>query len=225
MSRKKKKANHKNQYKVATARPPEKYHRNLSLPVREDIHKLRALGWSYNNIAHELGISYGTVEYHLTKAKTAPDVIKAARAKAYEQMAGEITEKARGALDKITPDSLTHDRVVQYGPDGEIKSVQHSGPTGQQIAITAGILLDHANKLQDRADFINDGGAQGALNPGDLKALLDSVGGSIKKLQVLNIDIDGLRGMEAQFDTLSQQIEAEYEIVEDEESDELESGG
>lgn len=205
----------KKNYRVASKRKESKHHHNLSIPVKEDIHKLRALGFTYNSIASKLGISYATVEYWLKKAKNDPDIIKAARAKAYEEMAGEVTEKAREALQHITPDSLTHDRVVHYDEHGNVKSVAHSGPTGQQIALTYGILQDKAAQLLDRADTIRDGGARGALNPADLKALLESAGGSIKRLQMLNVDIDGLSAVEAQFSELSGQIDAEYEVVED----------
>jgi len=212
--------NNNNKYKRKTKRLPKKHRHNLSLSKREEIIKLRALGTTYNEIAAKVGCSYQTVEYQLRRAKHEDDVIKRARAKAYEEMAGQITEKAQQALDKITPDSLTHDRVERRDAEGNLVSVQHSGPTGQQIAVTAGILLDQASKLQDRADRLNDRDIGGDLNPANLRQLVESVGGSIKRLQFLNVDIEGLSSLQDRVAELGDRLEADYEVMDEGEGSE-----
>jgi hypothetical protein len=133
-------------------RPEHKRHRRIPLETKELCIQLKHMGYKYNDIALRTHLGYSTIENICTEwAMSNPESVKAARAKALEELAGRLTEKAVLAIESITPDSLTHDRIVHKDKDGNITGVSHSGPTGQQIAITAGVLLDKVTALEGKA--------------------------------------------------------------------------
>jgi hypothetical protein len=171
-------------------RPKTKRNRRIPTHQKELVVQLREMGHTYNEIANKAKLGYGTVENICTKwAPANPDNVKKARAEAMEQLAAVANEKAKMALDHITPDSLTHDRIVHTDDEGNITGVSHSGPTAMQIATASGILIDKSQKLQDRAAIMR-GETPASLGPGTLTALLESIKGKVTRLSQYNADID-----------------------------------
>lgn len=171
-------------------RPKNKRHRRIPIETKELVLQYRSLGVTINDIAKKTLLSYPTVEYILRRYHSeSPESAKIARAKALDVLAAKVNEKALMALDHITEDSVTHDRVVTYNEDGTIKSISHSGPTGQQIALTAGILLDKAAQMDQRAAVLR-GEAPLELGPDGFEALKSSILGRISKLTEISGDIN-----------------------------------
>jgi len=171
-------------------RPKSKMHRRIPLETKELCIQLKHMGYKYNEIAQKTLLGYSTIEHICNEwALSNPESVKVARAKALEELAGRLTEKAVLALDSITPDSLTHDRIVHKDKDGNITGVSHSGPTGQQIAITAGVLLDKVTALETKAAALR-GETPLALSPDSFGALLESIKGRVTKLTAINANAD-----------------------------------
>jgi hypothetical protein len=148
------------------------------------------MGMTYNEICDKTTLGYGTVEYICTKwAPANPEPVKIARAKALEALAERVNEKAMLAISHITPDSLTHDRIEHYDKEGKLVGVSHSGPTGQQIALTAGILIDKVKVLEDKAAVLR-GETPNDLGPDSFAALLESINGRVHKLTQINANLD-----------------------------------
>lgn len=193
-------------------RRANKKRKPIPIATREEVVMYREMGLKLREICDRTNLGYGTVEYILKKARDDDDLIKRARAQALEKASSVALEKAMAALEHITPDSLTHDRVVRTDDDGNITSVQHSGPTGQQIAVTAGVLLDQAAKQQDRAAMLRGKGPE-QLSPDNVKQLIASIGGRIKRLQLLDIDIDA-ESLQARVAQVSSELGMDNESVE-----------
>ena len=205
-------------------RPKTQQKRPILNSVKETAVQLRAMGHTYNEIADKTNISYQSVENILKKwAPNNPERVKKARAKALEELAGELTAKAREALDHITPDSMTHDRVVRRNEAGEIIAVQHSGPNGLQLTTQAGILIDKAMSVQDKAAQLR-GENTGTLGPSDFAQLIETINGRINRLTDLKVDFDAGK-LQAQVieladrAQLNESIPADFEVLEDGESD------
>ncbi len=195
-------------------RPKHKFHRRIPLETKELCIQYKHMGLTYNQIADKTLLGYSTVENICSVwANNNPDNVKQARARALEELAGKLTEKAVLAIENITPDSLTHDRIVHYDEDGNITSVAHSGPTGQQIAITAGVLLDKVTALEAKASALR-GETPLALSPDSFADLLQSVQGRITKLTAINANVD-LSQIQARIVELSPDT---HLVVEDEHS-------
>lgn len=171
-------------------RPKQKFHRRIPIATKELCVQYKHMGLTYNQIADKTLLGYSTVENICSVwANNNPDSVKQARAKALEELAGKLTEKAVLAIDNITPDSLTHDRIVHYDKEGNVTGVSHSGPTGQQIAITAGVLLDKVTALEAKASALR-GETPLALSPDSFAELLKTVQGRITKLTSINANVD-----------------------------------
>lgn len=171
-------------------RPDSKKHRRIPLETKELCIQLKHMGYKYNDIALRTHLGYSTIEHICNEwANSNPESVKLARAKALEELAGRLTEKAVMAIDSITPDSLTHDRIVHKDKEGNVTGVSHSGPTGQQIAITAGVLLDKVTALEGKAAVLR-GEQPLALSPDSFGALLESIKGRITKLTSINANAD-----------------------------------
>lgn len=171
-------------------RPKNKARHKIKPETKELIIQLKAMGLTYNQIVEKTTIGYATCEYIVTKwAPNNPEVVKIARAKALEELASKVNEKAILALEHITPDSLTHDRIVHKDAEGNVTGVSHSGPTGQQIAITAGVLLDKSAALEQKAAQLR-GIDQTTLGPSNVTSLLESIKGRVKRLTEINANLD-----------------------------------
>jgi len=131
-------------------------------------------------------------------------------------LASKVNEKALMALDHITEDSVTHDRIVHKDKDGNITGVSHSGPTGQQIALTAGILMDKAAQMDQRAAALR-GEAPLELGPDGFEALKRSVLGRISKLTEITGDVNmgtfTARIMELEHNEEENVVDADYEEI------------
>jgi hypothetical protein len=186
--------------------------------TRETAVMYREMGLTLREIADKTLLGYSTVEKILRDAKDDPELVKKARARMLDELAAEAMQKAKAALNNITPDSLTHDRVERRNADGELIAVQHSGPTGQQIATTFGILADQSGKIQHRADELR-GTAVDTLSPDTVRQLIESIGGRIKRIKLMDIDVD-TDALQARVTELGASLgyeeeEADYEVVED----------
>ena len=205
-------------------RPKGKRHKRIPIHQKELVIQLKSMGLTYNEVANRAKLGYATCEWICTKwAKDNPDSVKTARAQAMEALAGKLNEKALLALDHITPDSLTHDRIVRRDEDGNVTAVIHSGPTALQSATAAGILLDKSEKAMDKAAIMR-GETPDTLGPGSLHALLDSIKGRMTRLTQVNADID-TGAIQAHIIELEDRVSAEdnytqVEIIE-EDSDEV----
>ena len=190
--------------KHRSRRPAKDHHRKIHPSIKETCLQLRAMGHTYNEIAKKTTLGFGTVEYICTKwADAQPEVVKRARARAMEELAARVNEKAVMALNQITPDSLTHDRIEHFDDSGKLVGVSHSGPTGQQIAVAAGILLDKAKVLEDKAAILR-GESPTALSPDSFGALLNSINGRVSRLTQLNanIDLSGITARIVEFENM-----------------------
>ena len=171
-------------------RPKGQRHKRILNSVKEEIVQLKAMGMKINDIVDKTNIGYSTVQHICTVwAPNNPDRVKKARAKAFEELAERVTEKAIQALDHITPDSMTHDRVVTKNKDGVVTSVAHSGPNAPQLAVTAGVLIDKGLLLTDKAAVLR-GETPDTLDPSNFEALLESIKGRVTRLTEVRADID-----------------------------------
>lgn len=201
-------------------RPKTRHRKKLTIAEKEKVLQLRYEGYTYNEIALRTNFGYSTIETICTKwPDTNPENVKAARARAAEALALKMTEKAILALDHITPDSLTHDRIEHYDANGKLTGVSHSGPTGLQNSTTAGILVDKAHAMQDRAAQLR-GEAPKSLGPSDFAGLLDSIRGRVSRLTHLNANLD-TGAIEARIVEIENNnaIPADYEVVRDDGED------
>lgn len=200
-------------------RPKTKHHRRIPPETKELIIQMRAMGMTYNQIADKTCIGYASIENTCTKwAQSNPEPVKAARARALEALAERVNEKAVLALEHITPDSLTHDRVEHYDAEGKLVGVSHSGPTGQQIALTAGILLDKATGLEQKAIAMR-GGTPLEYTPDSFAKLLDSISSRVTRLTQINTtaDLSGIQARIVEFKNAvpDHSIPEDYVVVED----------
>jgi len=164
------------------------------------------MGFNQREIAEQVGCSYSCVRYTLKNwAPANTEAVRAARADVLEEFAGKLLGKASEALDHITPESMTHDRIEVRDESGALTEVKHSGPTGFQNSNIVGHLAAQALKLRETAsDLRGEKKESGPTNIGDVGDLLESIG---KRAKSLNIDI--------QLDDLREEVEAEYTDVTD----------
>lgn len=174
----------------------------------------RHMGLTLKVICNKTQLAYNTVRDIIKKADNDPEMLQRARARALEEAAMQVNEVAMGVLQHITPDSLTHDRIVIKDENGKVIEVKHSGPTGQSNAITFGVLTDKAHKMQERAEELR-GGGHVKLSPDTLSALLDGLSTRIGNIETLNVNID-LGGLKDRVSTLQSNIvEADYTEVDE----------
>lgn len=201
-------------------RPKAHHHKRIPNRIKEEVLQLRAMGHTRNEVAVKTLLGYSSIEYIEAQAKNDPEMMRKARAGALIALAGRVNEKALLALEKVTEDSLTHDRVEVRDKEGKLVAVNHSGPNGAQIATAVGILVDKSEKLQDRADQLL-AGTEGALTPEKIGELLDSVKGRISRLS-LHTDMGGVQQKLELItknydpgDDEAEEIDADYEILDD----------
>ena len=172
--------------------------------------QLRDIGLPQNEIAHEIGCSRQTVIYTLKNCAPANvESVKKARADVLAEYAGKLMAKATEALDHITPESMTHDRIEVFDEKGELIEVKHSGPTGFQNSNIAGQLINQALKMQDKElELRGERVESGPSGIEDVSKLLESIG---KRATSLNIDIkmdelrEEVKAVEAEFEDVSEQ--------------------
>lgn len=205
-------------YRNKSRRPPGKRHKKIPNWDKEKVIMLRYAGHTLNDIAKKTNFSYQTVEHILRNQDKDPDMVVRARAAAIRLAAGSILEKSMVALEQITPESLTHDRIEVRDEEGNLKAVNHSGPNGAQIATAYGILRDKADKLLNDADELEARDNRQQLAPGQMKDMLTQLSDRIGRLQAVSADID-LSKLTAKINMLGtsihEEVDAEYEIVED----------
>jgi hypothetical protein len=137
-----------------------------------------------------------------------------------EALAERVSEKALLAIESMTPDSMTHDRIETKDAQGNVVAVQHSGPTGPQLAVMAGILVDKQIILTDKASQLRGEGPE-LLNPTDFAALMASIAERVTRLSEVKADID-TGAITARIIELKEQIqddqsiEADFEVLEEE---------
>ena len=201
-------------------RPKRKQHTKIPLKTRMDVVQLKAMGLTYNEVAAKTKISYQSVENIVTKwAPQNPDKVKIATAKALEELAGTVTGKAKQALEHITEDSMTHDRIVHTNAQGTVTGVSHSGPNALQLATTAGILIDKAGGLRDKASQLR-GENTGTLGPSDFAQLISSIQGRMSRLTEVKADLNtgDLQARITEFETMldnGEEVPAEYEVLDE----------
>ena len=205
-------------------RPKDKHRKKIPNSTKESVLQLRHMGHTYNQIASKTNLCYQSVEHIITKwAPGNPDRVKKARAKAMEELATRVTDKAIEALDNITKDSMTHDRVEQRDKSGKLIGVQHSGPNAVQLATMYAIMQDKAMGLLDKAAQLRGEGPD-TLSPDDFATLLASIESRVTRLSEVKADIDTgqivARVAELKEVVGDQElIPADYEVLEDEGSD------
>ena len=203
-------------------RPKGKKNKRILNSVKENVIQLRAMGTKYNDIADKTNLGYSTVEHICTKwAESNPDRVKLARARAMEELAGRLQEKALEALDNITVDSMTHDRVEQFNAAGQLIGVQHSGPNAPQLATASAILVDKSILANEQAAKLR-GEQSDSLGPTDFVNLIESIANRITRLQHVNADLDTGELMSTVIDLKEQvqdqgEIPADFETIEEEE--------
>ena len=201
-------------------RPKGQKKRRILNSVKEEVIQLKAMGLKYNDICDKTNLGYSTVEHIVTKwAPNNPDRVLKARAAAMEALAERVSEKALLAIESMTPDSMTHDRVEQLDKEGNVVSVQHSGPTGPQLAVMAGILVDKQIILTDKASQLRGEGPE-LLNPTDFAALMASITERVTRLTEVKADFD-TGAIQARIIELKEQVqddqslEADFEVLEE----------
>lgn len=190
-----------------------KKRRKLTTRDKMSIVQYREMGHTYNEIADKLQCAFQTVEYTLkTWAKQHPDEVKEARVSALRELAARCNVSALRAIDHITDDSLTHDRVEVRDAEGNITEVKHSGPTGLQIATTAGIMIDKGLKAVELADKLESGLAGASEDSiDDVTEIILRVSNTARKLGV-SIDLG---------DSGDDEVPADYEVLEGGDSEPL----
>jgi DNA-binding transcriptional MerR regulator len=174
--------------------------------------QMRDMGFTLKEITEDIGCNFNTTRHVLkTWAPGNTELVRHARADLLEEFAGKLLGKASQALDYITPESMTHDRVEVRDDEGNLVEVKHSGPTGFQNSNIVGHLTERALKLRESAAALRgEKVEEGPKNIADVGALLDSIG---KRAKSLNIDI--------QLEELREEVEAEYTVVDEDESGEV----
>jgi len=207
--------------KHRSRRPPGQKKKRILNSVKEEVVQLKAMGLKYNDIADKTNLGYSTIEHICTKwAPNNPDRVKLARARAMEALAERVSEKALLAIESMTPDSMTHDRVEHHNAEGTLIGVSHSGPTGPQLAVMSGILVDKNILLLEKAAKLR-GEDQELLNPTDFAALISRIGDRVTRLTEVRADID-TGAIQARIVELSDQIDddtavdADFEVIEEE---------
>jgi hypothetical protein len=176
---------------------------------------LRHMGFTYPQIADKIGCSSEAANRTVNQwAKKNPDVVGTALAEAKDRMALELLKKGKLAIDYITPDSLTHDRIEVKDEDGNLIAVHHSGPTALQNATAAGILLDKANALRADAIDLRSGGDGTGYSPDSIRELVKSLGGRVERIKKLQIEYET-----DEVDQLLKAVEAEFEDITDAEGE------
>lgn len=202
-------------------RPKDMKKRRILNSVKEEVVQMRALGLTYNDIADKTNLGYGSVEHILRKwSPQNPKRVKAARARAMEEMAEQIGQKTQELLGSITQDSMTHDRVEQFNARGDLVSVQHSGPNAPQLVTAAAIMIDKGLLLQDTAAKLK-GEQPVSLGPTDFAQLITSIGERVTRLSEVNADIN-TGEIQARVIELTSDLDedtelpADYEVIEEE---------
>jgi len=210
-------------YRHRSRRPKDKNKRRILNSVKETCVQLKSMGLTYNEIADKTNLGYSTI-YHICNvwAPQNPDRVKQARARALEELAGLVSKKAMEALDHITPDSMTHDRIVQRNANGDITGVQHSGPNSLQLSTQAAILIDKSLVLNDKAGSLR-GESPELIGPADFAQLLGSIQDRIKYLTNVKADLvtGELQARIIEFQdkvNTDTEIPADFELLEREES-------
>jgi hypothetical protein len=180
--------------------------KELMTAEKMTIVQLKDMGYTHGQVAKEVGCCEQTVVYTLKNwVPKHPEEVRVARANAVLAYAQKFRGKALEAMENVTKDSMTHDRIEVRDADGNITEVKHSGPTGMQIMTVAGIAIDKALKLDEVAQNILN---ESELDTTDSAESVAALVANIAKLSgKLKIEVD-LTAIED-----NSSVEADYEDI------------
>lgn len=184
--------------------------KELKVSEKMTVVQMVDMGITHKEIAKSVGCCEQTVGYIIKNwVPKHPDEVRVARASALREYAQRFRGKALEALESVTKDSMTHDRIEVRNAKGEIVAVNHSGPTGMQIMTVAGIAIDKSLKLEETAAQLLGDGSLGAPDSAEsVAALVSSIAKLSGKLKI-EVDLSSITGTDS--------VEADYtDITEDE---------
>ncbi len=155
--------------------------RKLSSVIdQEEMAQIYALTGSKSEVARRMGCCISTVTKHLAKVPEAK--IVRLRAALAEEMASEVSQKAKDILREIQP--------VDYKTRLNEAGLPTGGPNLMQKTTSFAIMTDKAIRLEEHAQAIQERATSGAVSsivPQDVGSLIAAIKNKISSIDVLRV--------------------------------------
>lgn len=169
--------------------------RALTQFQKEMIVQAYALCGNKSQVAREIGCSANTVHNVIREAES-NRALQQARARALDDVAGQLHGKAVEVIASITPEDMESGLIKKFDeadPD-KLVAVKAYGPSLLQKVTSAAILTDKLKVVQDtKAALTADQSGGDPLKlpmPEDVQGALRMLGTKIKRLRVLDVQFD-----------------------------------